>query len=85
MESLKKHRFESNPTEKLFFDEFVVHCMYGRNVVDNIVYGSDGQGFPNQYLTDNEINVVANTIQWLGSPVGKNFLEKCGFVEKEKS
>lgn len=50
--------------------------------LSRIVFGSDSQGRPNDYLTEREEKIVASVIQWLGTPVGKHFLAECGFKYK---
>ncbi|BBI90466.1 hypothetical protein HYO65_gp074 [Tenacibaculum phage PTm1] len=39
---------------------------------------------PSKLLTNHEELIVVSTIQWLGSPVGKNFLRECGFIEQSE-
>lgn len=83
MKSLKPYRFADNPKEKELFDTFVDEYYKNWNL---IVFGQrDGVGnYPDGYLTEREENIVASTIQWLGSHVGQGFLKECGFELKEK-
>lgn len=41
-----------------------------------IVFGTEENGEPKEYLTDREERILLSTIQWLGTPVGQSFLEK---------
>ena len=51
-----------------------------------IIFGNK-QGFgtttPKDYLTEREKKIVYSTIQWLGSPVGRNFLQNAGYELKK--
>ena len=83
MKSFKEHRFERNPQEKIFVDEFIKQHSEN-NDPDLIVFGHPSNTpTPNDYLSDREKNIVISTIQWLGSPVGQGFLNSCGFVLKK--
>lgn len=87
MKGFNTHRHTDNPKEKEFHDEFIDSFMndFSGDMIDYIVFGQrDGVGLaPNDYLTDREKRIVISTIQWLGSPVGKNFLKECGFEESK--
>jgi hypothetical protein len=84
MKSFKEHRFENNPQEKIFVEQFIRERFYG-NDIDLIVFGHpSNSSSPNDYLSDREKNIVVSTIQWLGSPVGQAFLYSCGFELKTK-
>lgn len=84
MKSFKEYRFENNPQEKKFVEQFIKdHGFY--NDIDLIIFGhSSNSSSPNDYLSDREKNIVVSTIQWLGSPVGQHFLDSCGFELKLK-
>lgn len=36
---------------------------------------------PNRHLTDEELKLVATTIQWLGTPCGKGFLREANMYK----
>jgi len=36
---------------------------------------------PDGHLSERELRIVATTIQWLGTPVGKGFLRESGIIE----
>ncbi len=36
---------------------------------------------PAGFLSERELKIVATTIQWLGTPVGKDFLREAGIIE----
>lgn len=46
--------------------------------VDLIVFGQKGGSFmkPNNNLSEREEKIVLGVIQWLGTPVGKSFINK---------
>jgi hypothetical protein len=81
MNTFKEHRFENNPQEKIFVDKFIEQ--HNTSVdPDLIVFGHLNNSMsPKDYLSDREKNIVLSVIQWLGSPVGQNFLESCGFTK----
>lgn len=82
MKGLKTYRHTSNPQEKVFHDKFVE--LYGDITSSSqIVKMVDGRGWTQECTTKEERDLMATTIQWLGSPVGQGFLNKCGFVKKE--
>lgn len=83
MKTFKPYRFETNPQEKKFVDEFIKQC-YDHGVPDRIVFGANHKGISPDYLSERERDIVLSAIQWLGSPVGQKFLNDCGFV-KEKT
>lgn len=79
MKALKQHRFGTNPLEKELFESFVDSHDHGYDI-DLIVFGSrPNSGMPSDYLSEREKEIVASTIQWLGSPVGQGFLRSVGF------
>lgn len=88
MKSNKEYRFKDNPKEKEFHDKFIE--MFTRDNLANkslsaIIYGweNDSQNIPKKYLSKDEENICLNIIQWLGSPVGRNFLYDCGYENKK--
>ena len=81
MEGYKAYRYKNNPKEKEMHDKFLEQ----HNIKDDmhlIVFGHNENLKPNDYLTNREKRIVLSTIQWLGSPIGTNFLEGCGFIEQ---
>lgn len=88
MKTNKEYRFKDNPKEKEFHDNFIDMFTHDRSAnvtLSAIIFGweNDRQNYPKEFLTDKEENICLNMIQWLGSPVGQGFLEKCGFINKE--
>tara|TARA_R110000796_G_scaffold250514_1_gene379591 strand:- start:7909 stop:8172 length:264 start_codon:yes stop_codon:yes gene_type:complete len=83
MEGFKTYRHKRNPKEKELHDKFLKeHNIRHYEDMDLIVFGDKSLSLrPNDHLTDRERKIVLSTIQWLGSPVGKNFLFTCGFNE----
>lgn len=51
------------------------------NQLEHIIFGNDTHSVQ---LDEHEQRLMATVIQWLGTPVGKGFLEKAGFVHKEQ-
>ncbi len=95
MENLKDlgfngHRLQQNPQEEkvleTFFKQFDdIGC---HNQMDLIIFGSKndyGAATPKEYLTERDKKIVYSTIQWLGSPVGMNFLQNAGYELKKVS
>lgn len=84
----KPYRLSANKDEKILHDKFIEKYIDTPCITDMslIVYPpADGSGgTPTKYLTDDEKRIVVSTIQWLGSPIGKNFLSECGFEKVEK-
>jgi hypothetical protein len=52
--------------------------------INQAIFGVDKFGDPKDFLSVRELTIVASLIQWLGTPVGKQFLEESGFEYKEK-
>ena len=81
MKGTKQFRHESNPIEKQLHDSFIKEC--GTNVfMARIGIGTTNGETPINYLDDHEKEIMINTIQWLGSPVGQGFLARNGFLPK---
>lgn len=88
MKSNKEYRFKDNPKEQVFHNKFKERFAMSdrtRNSLSAIIFGwKDASiNYPNQYLTEKEEDICLNLIQWLGSPVGQEFLDSCGFVKKD--
>ena len=84
LEGYNTHRHATNPTEKQLHDSFVKH--HNNEYMHLIVFGQadDSNTIPKDYLTEREQRIVVSTIQWLGSPVVKNFLRENGFTQEPK-
>lgn len=67
---LKPHRFADNPTEKAFSDAWKRENDQGQ-----LLEWLMGDGNHRAPVTERDEIVAATVIQWLGSPVGKHFLE----------
>jgi hypothetical protein len=65
---------------------FVLFWMFKNDntTLSAIIFGwqSDKQKYPNEFLTENEEDICITLIQWLGSPIGQDFLDSCGFIPK---
>lgn len=74
---LHEYRFPQNPEEERFAraweKEGVLHYLLS-------THGSNKPVDPN----DRDAVVAATVIQWLGSPVGQDFLEKLGYVKEKR-
>ncbi len=80
---LNEHRFKENPDEKKFAETWRRHQEQGRvlaHLLDSREVHSGSPPMP----SDRDFAVAATVVQWLGSPVGKLFLEEVGFVDKKK-
>lgn len=89
MKSNKEYRFKDNEKEQEFHDKFkemFERDNMSKTTLSGIVFGwdNDMQHYPKEYLTEREEDIILNVIQWLGSPVGQGFLEKCGYTKKTK-
>ena len=86
MKSYKEYRFKQNPKEKEFFDTFKKNYENNRDSLGGVIFGwsDERQTTPNNSLSSHEVDICANLIQWLGSPVGQGFLDQCGFTLKKK-
>lgn len=80
----KTYRHESNPLEKEIHDKFIKHCSYNHDTMERIAQPIDNKLNPLEYLSEKEKKIMISTIQWLGSPVGQNFLKECGFEGNNK-
>lgn len=78
MKGTKQYRFENNPLEKEFHDEFIKR--FGeegrcKETLCAIIFGwNASQTQPEKFLTEEEETICVNLIQWLGSPVGQGFI-----------
>jgi hypothetical protein len=79
---LHEHRFRDNPDERRFAKAWREQ-QHGKTL-DYLLTPSDSdQRFPLPATERDEV-VAATVVQWLGSPVGQNFLSSCGFVRARK-
>jgi hypothetical protein len=77
----------NNPKEKELHDKFIEEFIDDKFSCDLsllVFPATDGSGFnPSDHLSDREKRIFISAIQWIGTPVGQNFLRKCGFkIEK---
>ena len=83
MKGNKTYRHKQNPEEKGFHNSFI--CQHGDRDMSAIVFEPNKSGTaPSEYLTPREESIVISTIQWLGSPVGQNFLRSMGYEKKSE-
>jgi hypothetical protein len=79
---LSEHRFRDNPTERDFAGHWRAWNEEGRRTLAYLLDPEHGgRGTPCDPANRDAV-VAATVIQWLGSPVGQNFLEEVGFVRK---
>lgn len=78
LKGFKTYRHESNPVEEALHNKFIKEFNNGI-AMEQIALPMKENGFPVEYLTDREKQIMISTIQWLGSPVGQSFLGNCGF------
>lgn len=69
---VKEYRFQDNPNEKVFVEEF---SKFSDLEISQSVTGTLDGVTPRRFLSEDEIDIVKGTIQWLGSPVGHGFLK----------
>ena len=77
------HRLRDNPREKEFADAWRAANERG-SLLDYLLHHPERGGRP-QESTPEEDRVAATVIQWLGSPVGQNFLADLGYEKKTRS
>ena len=73
--SINEHRLSTNPLESKFLKAWKeCNNKYdGRDTIDYILSKNKDHHFPD-IATDRDREVAATLIQWLGSPVGQNFI-----------
>lgn len=84
------HRLKEN--DEYHKDEVTFHKLANEKQMirmwDMIIFGAETNALthPKDYLSDRERQIVGGVIQWLGTPVGINFLRNAGFekIDKEK-
>lgn len=82
MKGTKIFRHESNPTEKQIHDSFIKEFGTEEQMA-RIGIGTHNGNNPIDYLDDHEKEIMINTVQWLGSPVGQGFLNMNGFYRQD--
>lgn len=78
---LSQHRLSSNPLEKKYAEAWeeintdrIDGRLNGRSTLDYLLSGKSN--IQNGEVTDRDRQVAATVIQWLGSPVGQEFINK---------
>lgn len=66
--TLNSHRFKNNPLEQNFYNEWIKRNDYGE-ILEYILCNSKDN------VSERDEIVAATVIQWLGSPVGQDFIE----------
>lgn len=76
-----QHRFKDNQAEKIFAREWDFQnvntfndSLDGKQTLDYLL--AEVPNFPNGEVTERDREVAATVVQWLGSPVGQNWLER---------
>lgn len=82
MKGFKTYRHEQNPKEKELHDKFIEE--HGVEMSLIVYPPKESSVYPSEYLTQKEESIVISTIQWLGTPVGKEFMESCGYILLDK-
>lgn len=71
------HRLSSNPLEQAYHDAWIEENKEGPCKGAGLLQWLLGENNKPAYgMTDRDALVAATVIQWLGSPVGKGFIEK---------
>ena len=68
---LNTHRLAGSPLESAFAAEWESHNA-AYDTLAWILGGGNGKSFP----SERDAQVAATVIQWLGSPIGQNFVER---------
>lgn len=84
MPETKESRWEHNPEEQLFVEEFLRQFQNPERTMSYIIYGSSSSlgNPPKDFVDEYTKQVFINTIQWLGSPVGRGFLKDLGYKKQ---
>ncbi len=76
------HRYRSNPAEKVFAERWAAlqnppsHINSGAGTLAWLLHANDRGTAVTQAPTDEEHAIAATVIQWLGSPVGREWLKE---------
>lgn len=73
---LNPYRFRDNPEELAFAKKWEEMCDRGH--LEWLL----GKGEQAQDVTERDAQIAATVIQWLGSPVGRGFLDDLGYQKK---
>lgn len=79
-----RHRLKDNPEEKAFADAWQQQQQTGY-LLDHLLDCSNSSWSHPPSASKAAVEVAATVIQWLGSPVGQNFLRDLGYVKKGSS
>ena len=71
---MHQYRFKQNPLEERFAVEWERHNEQGRTL--DYILAKDNNRPNSDDVTERDRLVAATVIQWLGSPVGQEFIEK---------
>ena len=83
IKSYNTHRFLGNQQEEVFHDKFLEFLkLKDSDVFSNILFNSAPRevGFDSE-ISEREKRIMITTLQWLGSPVGQQYLDDCGFTK----
>jgi hypothetical protein len=78
---LHPYRFGPNPEEQRFAEAWATHDSQGQTLAWLLHLG-DQPGCGPADPTEREQAVAATVVQWLGSPVGQNFLASLGYEKR---
>lgn len=79
-EGINAHRFADNPEELRFAQAWQAEHAWGRG--DGLLPWIMSNDDRPAVLTDRDEVVAASVVQWLGSPVGRHFLARLGYVKE---
>ena len=77
---LHLYRFRDNPEDKRFAQACEKHDKDGKTL-EYLLCEGDQRHLPE--VSPRERTIAATVIQWLGSPVGQNFLDSLGYEKKK--
>jgi hypothetical protein len=75
-----RHRLKDNPLERKFADLWEHWNRKPMPILAYLVGDGDDPGHP----TEEQAEIAATVVQWLGSPVGEAFLKDAGFVQENR-
>ena len=81
MSGLHKHRLDDNPEERRFAEAWHMFGEATGHLGHLLDQRPEQTGRPPS-PSDRDFAVAATVIQWLGSPVGQNWLRDLGYVRK---
>lgn len=82
----KEYRHATNKLEKKIHDLFLEQHINNKNTVIDLLPFEPANQFQNyakDTLSVREKSIMLSTIQWLGTSVGRNFLDQCGYELKK--